>query len=64
MNLLKMKPEAEHQSNRERELSELVDGCYAIVELYKPQSPSQDAWRKNWLKKAKKLVTGCDSLWH
>jgi len=59
-----MKPKAEYQSNRERELSELVDGCYAIVELYKPQSPSQDAWRKNWLKKAKKLVTGCDSLWH
>ena len=51
-------------SAKARELAELVDGCYTIVELYKPQSPAQEAWRKNWLEKARRLVPGCDSLWY
>ena len=38
-------------------LLELVDGAYNIVELFKPQSPTQEAWRKNWLNSAKKSLT-------
>jgi hypothetical protein len=34
---------------------ELIDGAYDIIELWKPQSPSQEAWRNAWLVKAKEL---------
>ena len=44
-----------YKTDKERELLELVDGCYEVIELYKPQSPSQVAWKKNWLEKARKL---------
>lgn len=52
-----------NSSRREKGLAELVDGCYNVVELWKPESPSQVEWRKDWLKKAKKLVPHVDSLW-
>lgn len=33
----------------------LIDGAYEIVELYKPQSPAQEEWRKRWLEDARSL---------
>lgn len=51
-------------SNREQELAELVDGCYVIVELFEPDSPSQLVWKQNWLKKAQKNVPECSSIWY
>lgn len=51
-------------SDREKQLSELIDGCYVIVELYNTQSPAQEQWKKEWLEKARKLVPGCDSIWY
>jgi len=48
---------------RERdELAVLVDGAYTFIELYKPEGEYNKTWRENWLKKAQKLVPGCDSL--
>lgn len=43
-------------SEREDELASLVDAAFEIVELYKPSSPSQVQWKKDWLSKARKLV--------
>lgn len=40
---------------------ELIDGAYDIVELFKPQSPSQEVWRTSWLKKAREL--GAQPCW-
>ena len=39
-------------------LLELVDGVYELVELYKPESPAQEAWKRNWLEKARKAGAG------
>ena len=39
-------------------LLELVDAAYELVERYKPESPSQYAWRRNWLEKARKAGAG------
>jgi hypothetical protein len=41
-------------------LLELVDAAYEIVELYNPSSPAQEAWRLNWLEKARKAGAGPD----
>ncbi len=41
-------------------LLELVDGAYELVELYKPESPAQEAWKRNWLEKARKAGAGPD----
>ena len=41
-------------------LLELVDAAYELVEIYKPESPSQDAWRRDWLEKARKAGAGPD----
>jgi hypothetical protein len=27
----------------------LVDGVESLVEIYKPKSPAQEAWKKRWL---------------
>ena len=39
-------------------LLELVDGAYEIVELFKPDSPAAESWRRNWLDKARKAGAG------
>lgn len=40
---------------------ELIDGAYDIIELWRADSPAQEAWRKAWLKKAKEL--GANPSW-
>jgi len=42
----------------DKALLELVDGVYELVELYNPQSPAQEAWKRNWLEKARKAGAG------
>lgn len=32
----------------------LLDGCYEIIELFQPQSPTQVAWKQSWLEEARK----------
>ena len=49
-----MKFPIKFKSKREQALFELVDGCYTLVELWRPDSPAQEVWKKEWLKKAKK----------
>ena len=44
------------EQERMKQLETLVDGAYEIVELFKPESPSQVAWREAWLERAAKLV--------
>lgn len=39
-------------------LLELVDGAYELVEIYKPDSPAAEAWRRNWLEKAIRAGAG------
>lgn len=34
------------------EMMELLDGAYDIVELWKPEFPTQVEWKTNWLKNA------------
>lgn len=41
--------------SKEMELLELVDGCFEIIEIWKPQSPAQKEWKERWLEKARKL---------
>lgn len=36
-----------------KNLIELVDGAYTIVEIWKAESPSQKEWQKNWLTRAR-----------
>lgn len=36
------------------EMRGLIDGAYDIIFIYKPETPSQVEWKKNWLEKAKK----------
>jgi len=37
---------------------ELVDGAWEVVELYKPKSPAQAAWKRDWLRKAREVGAG------
>lgn len=53
---VKTKEPLKFATRKEKELSELVDGYYEVVELYKPSSPAQKKWKEEWLKKAKRLV--------
>ncbi len=39
-------------------LLELVDGAYELVEVYKPESPAQEVWKRTWLEKAGKAGAG------
>lgn len=32
----------------------LLDGCYEIVELFTPETPSQVEWKQKWLEGARK----------
>lgn len=32
----------------------LLDGCYEIVELFNPETPSQVEWKQQWLESARK----------
>lgn len=52
------------ETQREKELAELVDACYIIVELYKSEGEYNQQWKKDWLEKARRLVPGCDSMWY
>lgn len=36
-------------------LVELIDGAYDIIEIWKAESPSQVAWKKAWMAKAREL---------
>jgi len=36
------------------EMRSLLDGAIEIIAIWKPQSPSQEQWKKDWLEKAKK----------
>jgi hypothetical protein len=49
------KPIWHDYSKRELDMLSLIDGCYEVIELYKPQSPSSQVWKENWLRKARKL---------
>lgn len=40
---------------------ELLDGAYDIIEIWKAESPSQVAWKRAWLAKAKEL--GANPSW-
>ncbi len=40
------------------EMLSLIDGAYEIVELWKSDTPSQKAWKSNWLSKAKSFGAG------
>jgi len=42
----------------DKTLLELIDGAYELVELYKPESPAQEAWKRNWLEKAIRAGAG------
>lgn len=44
-----------------KECFELMDGAYDIIEMWKAQSPSQIAWKKSWLTKAREL--GANPSW-
>ena len=44
----------------DKTLLELVDGAYELVELYKPESPAQEEWKRNWLEKAIRAGAGPD----
>jgi hypothetical protein len=44
----------------DKTLLELVDGAYELVERYKPESPAQDEWKRNWLEKARRAGAGAD----
>jgi hypothetical protein len=37
-------------------LLELVDGATEIVELFKTKSQAQIKWKKDWLKKSRKII--------
>lgn len=34
----------------------LLDGCYNLVEIWKPESPAQVEWKHRWLKEAKEVI--------
>ena len=48
-------------SHRDIALLELVNEAYDIIELWNAKSPSQESWKKEWLKKAKEL--GANPSW-
>ena len=37
------------------ELLSLVDGAYDIIELWKAETPFQQAWKDQWMKEAREL---------
>ena len=39
---------------RYNEARSLLDGCYEIVELFEPKTPSQIEWKHKWLESARK----------
>jgi hypothetical protein len=41
-------------------LLELVDGAYELVEMFKPDSPAAETWKRDWLEKARKAGAGPD----
>jgi len=43
---------------KDQSLLELVDGAYELMEVYKPESPAQEAWKRNWLEKARRAGAG------
>lgn len=47
------KPEIKTDEAKLAKCVSLVDAVYDMVEIYKPQSPSQIKWRENWLSKAR-----------
>ena len=50
--------------NPTREVHELLDGCYDIIEIYNATTPAQKEWKKNWLKKAKNAIKEyCEEGW-
>lgn len=59
-----MERELAEALSRAKELAELVDGAYILVELHKPEGAYNKKWREAWLEKAKRLIPGVDSLWH
>lgn len=34
----------------------LLDGCYNLVEIWKPESPAQEEWKRRWLKYAREVI--------
>lgn len=36
----------------------LVDAAWEVVELWKPQSPAQEAWKREWMRRAREVVAG------
>jgi hypothetical protein len=47
---------------KDQSLLELVDGAYELVFLYRPSSPAQEAWKRDWLEKARKAGAGPDDM--
>ncbi len=58
------KSERDEARERAKELAELVDGAYILVELHKPECKYNEKWRGVWLQKAKRLIPGVDSIWY
>jgi hypothetical protein len=52
--------ENEKLKKENQEMRELINGCYEIISIHKTESPSQEDWKKNWLKKAKEFDAGFD----
>jgi hypothetical protein len=54
-----MENQYKYSSDSKTAALELIDAAYDLIEIYKPQSPAQEAWKKAWLKKANELgITG------
>jgi len=36
----------------------LVDGAWEIVELFRPKSPAQEEWKREWFRRAREVGAG------
>lgn len=36
----------------------LVDGAWEIVEMFQPKSPAQEAWKREWMRRAREVGAG------
>jgi hypothetical protein len=41
---------------RAKELIQLIDGCFSVVETWYVKSPSQMKWQREWVEKAREML--------
>ena len=51
-----LKSKTEELESKTKELVELIDGCSPVVESWNCISPSQIAWKKEWMSKANEAI--------